>query len=122
MLDAVLARFIEACPVAVLAQFALRRALRAEWVDAVFAAHAEPQYTRELLFSTVIDLMALVAVGLRPSGNAAAREALAKGTLGVSLQALHAKVNHSESAVLRALVRESATRLAPVLRPCGPGA
>lgn len=123
MLDAVLGRFIEACPVAVLAQLTLQRALRAEWIDAVFAAHAEQQYTRELLFSTVVDLMALVAVGLRPSLHAAAREALSAGTLGVSVQALYEKVNHSEPAVLRALVRESARRLAPVvahLRPAAP--
>ena len=123
MLDAVLARFVERCPVAVLAQLTLDRALRAEWVDALFEAHAEQQYTHELLFSTVVDLMALVAVGLRPSLHAAAREALSAGTLGVSLQALYEKVNHSEPAVLRALVRESAQRLGPVmthLRAAGP--
>jgi hypothetical protein len=72
MLDAVLARFIEASPVAVLAQLTLQRALRAEWVDAVFTAHAEQQCTREVPFSTVVDLMALVATGLRPSLHAAA--------------------------------------------------
>lgn len=114
MLDGVLARFIEACPVAVLAQLALQRALQAEWIDALFEAQAEQQYTRELLFSTVVDLMALVAVGLRPSLHAAAREALSEGTLGVTLQALYEKVNHSEPTVLRALVRESAQRLAPI--------
>ncbi|MFL5458485.1 MAG: transposase [Myxococcales bacterium] len=106
-----------------MAQLTLRRALRAEWVDALFEAHAEQQYTRELLFSTVVDLMALVAVGLRPSLHAAAREALVDGTLGVSLQALYDKVNHTEPAVLRALVRGSAERLGPVtahLRGAGP--
>lgn len=122
MLDAVLARFIEACPVAVLAQLALQRALRPEWVDAIFEAHAEQQYTRELLFSTVVDLMALVAVGVRPSLHAAAREALSTGTLGVSLQALYEKVNHSEPAVMRALVQETATRLGPVVGYLRPGA
>lgn len=127
MLDAVLARCVEGCPVAVLARLSLQRALSAEWVDAVFAAHAEQQYTRELLFSTVVDLMALVAVGLRPSLHAAAREAMADGTLRVSRQALYAKVQHTEPAVVRALVGESAARLAPVaaaLRAgaAGPGA
>jgi IS4 transposase len=123
MLDAVLGRFVEQCPVAVMAQLALQRALPAGVVDAVFEAHAEQQYTRELLFSTVVDLMALVAVGLRPSLHAAGREARAAGTLGVSLQALYDKVNHTEPGVLRALVRESAARLAPVaarLRPAAP--
>lgn len=114
MFDAVLARFVASCPVAVLAHLTMQRALRAEWIDAVFAAEAEQQYTRALLFSTVVDLMGLVALGLRPSLHAAAREALADGTLGVSLQALYEKVNHTEPAVLRALVRASAARLAPV--------
>lgn len=58
--------------------------------------------------------MALVALGIRPSLHAAAREALADGTLGFSLQALYEKVNHTERAVLRALMQESAARLAPV--------
>lgn len=122
MFDAVVARFVRQCPVAVMAQLALRRALQPEWVDAVFEAHAEQQYTRELLFSTVVDLMALVAVGLRPSLHAAAQQALADGTLGVSLQALYDKVNHSEPGVLRALVRESAARLAPVAAELRPAA
>lgn len=123
MLDAVLARFVEQCPVAVMAQVVLQRALPADVVDAVFEAHAERQYTHELLFSTVVDLMALVAVGLRPSLHAAGREARAAGTLGVSMQALYDKVNHTEPGVLRALVRESAARLAPVtaaVRPAAP--
>lgn len=122
MFDAVLARFVAACPVAVLAQLTLQRALGAEWIDAVFAAEAEQQYTRELLFSTVVNLMGLVALGLRPSLHAAAREALAAGTLGVSRQALYEKVNHSEPAVLRALVQESAARRGPTTRRHGPRA
>lgn len=117
MLDAVLERFLATCPVAVIAHLSLERALGGAWVDEVFAAHAEQQYTRELLFSTVVDVMALVAVGLRPSLHAAAREAITRGTLGVSLQALYDKVNHTEPAVLRALVRASAARLAPVIAP-----
>lgn len=120
MFDEVLERFVAACPVAVLARLVVQRALSAAWVDGVFAAHAEQQYTRELLFSTVVDLMTLVTLGLRPSLHAAAQEALASGTLRVTEQALYAKVNHTEPGVLRALVRESATRLVPVLRALRP--
>jgi IS4 transposase len=114
MWDAVLGRFVAEAPVAVMARLAVQRALGAEWVDALFEQHRERQYTRELLFSTVVDLMELVALGLRPSLHAAARRALATGELGVSLQALYDKVNHVEPAVLRALVHGSAARLAPV--------
>jgi IS4 transposase len=114
MWDAVLARFVAEAPVAVMARLAIQRALSAEWVNALFEQHRTRQYTRELLFSTVVDLMELVALGLRPSLHAAAQRALATGELGVSLQALYDKVNHAEPAVLRALVQGSATRLAPV--------
>jgi IS4 transposase len=115
MWDAVLARFVERSPVAVMARLTLQRAVGAAWVDSVFEAHRERQYTRELLFSTVVDLMSLVALGMRPSLHAAAQRAIADGELGVSLAALYEKVSHAEPAVLRALVRGSAERLAPVV-------
>jgi IS4 transposase len=118
--DAVLARFVAKSPVAVMARLALQRAISAEWVDSVFEAHRERQYTRELLFSTVVDLMSLVALGLRPSLHAAAQRAIAEGELGVSLAALYEKVNHAEPAVLRALVGGSAARLAPVVTRLAP--
>lgn len=115
MWDAVLARFVERSPVAVMARLTLQRAVGAAWVNRVFEAHRERQYTRELLFSTVVDLMSLVALGMRPSLHAAAQRAIADGELGVSLAALYEKVSHAEPAVLRALVRRSAERLAPVV-------
>lgn len=111
-LDAVVQRFVEQSPVAVMARLALERAVSAEWVDQVFEQHRQRQYTHELLFSTVVDLMALVAVGLRPSLHAAAKSSK---NLNVSLTALYDKVNHAEPAVLQALVQGSAQRLAPVL-------
>lgn len=120
--DAVLARFVAKSPVAVMARLALQRAISAEWVDSVFEAHRERQYTRELLFSTVVDLMSLVALGMRPSLHAAAQRAIADGDLGVSLAALYEKVNHTEPAVLRALVRGSGARLAPVVGHLAPPA
>lgn len=121
-LDAVLARFVSASPVAVMSRLTLQRAISAEWVDATFEEHRGRQYTRELLFSTVVDLMGLVALGLRPSLHAAARQALSTGELGVSIPALYEKVNHTEPAVLRALVRGSAERLAPVVAGLRDGA
>ena len=122
MWDAVVARFVERSPVTVMTRLTLQRAISAEWVDAVFEAHRERQYTRELLFSTVVDLMSLVALGLRPSLHAAAQRAIADGELAVSLAALYEKVNHAEPAVLRALVRGSAVRLTPVVTPLAPPA
>ena len=94
-----------------MARMALDRALPAQWIDEVFDEHRQRQYPRELLFSTVVELMSLVTLGLRPSLHAAARE---MENLPVSLAALYDKVNRTEPAVLRALVQGSAQRLAPV--------
>ena len=94
-----------------MARTALEHALPAGWVDEVFDQHRERQYPRELLFSTVVELMTLVSLGLRPSLHGAART---MKTLPVSLAALYDKVNRTEPGILRALVRGSAERLAPV--------
>jgi IS4 transposase len=116
-MDELLKRFSEEAPVAVMARLGLQRAIGAEWVNQVFAEHSETQYTRELLFSTVVELMSLVALGMRPSLHAAAQKM--KEKLPVSLTALDDKVNRVEPAVVRALVSGSAVRLGPVMAPLG---
>lgn len=95
-----------------MARLVLERALPAQWIDEVFDQHRQRQYPRELLFSTVVELMTLVTLGLRPSLHAAARQM--DRQLPVSLAALYDKVNRTEPAILRALVQGSAQRLAPV--------
>lgn len=116
-LDAIVARFIEHSPVTVMARLALGRALDAQWIDALFEQHRERQYTRELLFSTTVDLMSMVAVGLRPSLHAAAKAAT---DLPVSITALYDKVNGTEPGLVRALVAGSAKRLTPVIEAMSP--
>ncbi len=101
-----------------MARLVLEQALPAGWADEVFEQHRQRQYARELLFSTVVELMTLVSLGLRPSLHAAART---MPTLPVSLGALYDKVNHTEPAILEALVRGSAERLAPVVAAVGSG-
>lgn len=115
----VLERFERHAPASVMARLALEHAFPAGWVDEVFEAHRQRQYSRELLFSTVVELTTLVCLGLRPSLHAAARQMPA---LPVSLASLYDKVNHTEPCVLRALVRGSAGRLAPVMAALGTSA
>jgi IS4 transposase len=115
----VLERFERHAPASVMARLVLEQALPSGWVDEVFERHRQRQYSRELLFSTVVELMTLVSLGLRPSLHAAAR---AMPSLPVSLGALYDKVNHTEPAVLQALVRGSAERLAPVVAAVGSSA
>ncbi len=110
--QAVVERFEQQAPASVMARLALEQALPAHWIDEVFETHRQRQYPRELLFSTVVELMTLVSLGLRPSLHAAARKLDER--LPVSLTALYDKVNRCEPAVLRALVQGSAQRLAPL--------
>lgn len=94
-------------------QLALSRALEPEWLDALFELYRQRQYTRDLMFSTVVDVMAVVAVGLQPSVHAAAQ---ARKELPVSLAALYDKINNTEPALARALVAGSAQRLEPLVQ------
>jgi IS4 transposase len=112
-LDAVLSRFVEQSPVTVMAQVVLDRALEPGWIDGLFEAHRQRQYRRELLFSTAVELMSLVSLGLQPSVHAAVQ---ARKGLSVSLAALYDKINRMEPGLARALVAGSAKRLAPVLK------
>jgi IS4 transposase len=116
-LDVVMERFIEHSPVTVMARLSLGRALDSQWINELFEQHSERQYTRELLFSTTVDLMSMVAVGLRPSLHAAAKAAT---DLPVSITALYDKVNGTEPGLVRALVAGSAQRLTPVIEAMSP--
>lgn len=117
IMDEVLSRFVEGCPVAVMARLGLDHVLNKEWVNETFEQHRQDQYTRELLFSTVVDTMSLVATGQRPSLNAAIQK---NRDLTVSTTALYDKVNHTEPAVIQALVRGSAERLGPIVVSLNP--
>lgn len=113
MWQVVVERYEQQAPSAVMARLALDRALPADWIDEVFEQNRQRQYPRELLFSSIVELMSLVTLGLRPSLHAAARKMADR--MPVSLAALYAKVKRTEPALLRALVRGSAERLSPVL-------
>ena len=99
-----------------MAQVALERSLEPGWIDTLFEEHRQRQYTRELLFSTTVDLMSVVALGLQPSVHAAAQ---ARKDLPVSLAALYDKINKTEPSLARALVVGSAQRLEPLLTGMG---
>jgi hypothetical protein len=113
VLDEVLKRFAKESPVTIMARLTMQRALSPEWMDELFEAHRDQQYTRELLFSTEVDLMALVALGLRPSLHAAAQS---MKELPVSVAALYEKVKHTEPEVVSALVQGSADYPPPLAR------
>ena len=111
MWSEVLERFERHAPVSVMARVALEQASQRAG-SMRCSRPAASGNTRELMMSSVVELMMLVSLGLRPSLHAAARKL---EQLPVSLAALYDKVNRTEPAVLRALVQGSAARLAPVM-------
>jgi hypothetical protein len=63
-----LARFEQHAAASVMARTALEQAFPPDWIDAVFEAERQRQYSRELMFSTVVELMTLSApLGARGS-------------------------------------------------------
>lgn len=100
-------------PEAVMVRATLEQALPPSFVDETFRRVANKQYTRKLLFSTLVRLLSMVVCRVRPSVHAA-YQAL-EGELNVIRKTVYKKLNGVETAVSEALVSESARRMAAVV-------
>jgi Transposase DDE domain len=114
LLDTVFAPFVKERPICVMARAVLERLLDASRLDALFARTAQQQYTRELLFSSLVQLMSEVVLGVHPTVHAAYQAN--KETIGVSTTALYNKLDRVETGVAAALVRDSAALAEPVVK------
>jgi len=119
LLPKVFERFVDGSPVTVLLCGILEHALPAAEIDQLFAATAEQQYTRELLFSSVVDLMAEVVCRIRPSVHAGYQAEPSK--FGVSLRAIYDKLERTEPGLSAALVAHTGRKLIPVIQRLGGG-
>src|SRR4051812_16576658 len=113
LLGAVFQPFVEKRPVSVIARGVLERVLDCARIDRVFEETAEQGYTRDLLFSTLVSVMADVVVGVQPSVHAAFQAA--EEDIPVSLTAFYNKLDRVETRVSSALVRYSAEATAPAI-------
>jgi len=102
-----------------MARCVLENLLDPQRLDALFERTAKVQYTRDLVFSSVVDLMGQVVLGLQPSIHAAYQAQAQE--LGVSDQAVYDKLNHVELGVSAELVRDSARQAAGVIDALGAG-
>jgi hypothetical protein len=91
--------------------------LDADRIDTLFERTATQQDTRELLCSSVVQLMSEVVLGVQPSVPAAYQAH--QEELGVSTTALDNKLDRVETAVAAALVRDSARLATPVVQALG---
>ena len=110
-------RFTQGDTIPVMTQAVMENALSPRIIDGLFEDIAQRQYTRDLLFSSIVELMSLVVCRIQPSINAAyQKNAVA---INVSLQALYRKIERIETPIGSALVRKSDERLAPVITAMG---
>ncbi len=109
-----LERFETESPISVMARTTLNHVLDGDRLDRLFAEYACQQKCGELLFSTVADLMALVAIKAKPSVHAAYKHRT-KERVGVAIASIYYKLQGIEPDVGRAIVRETAQELSQVL-------
>src|SRR5262245_54587678 len=114
LLETIFAPFVKERPICVMARAVLERLLDASRLDALFARTAQQQYTRELLFSSLVQLMSEVVLGVHPTVHAASQAN--QEAIGVSTTALDNKLDRVETGVAAALVRDSATLAEPVVK------
>ena len=117
MLARVFDAFVEQSPLSVMMRALMEQILCPQRIDAIFVAHAKRQYQRELLFSTLVNLLSLVVCGIQPSVNAAYK-AQAQA-LNVNRSALYQKLNGVEPQVSAALLRATAEALGPLVQQMG---
>src|SRR3954464_12261782 len=113
ILGDVFERFAQDSPLSVMARGVIENALNPTLVDRLFEDVADKQYTKRLLFSSIVDLMSLVVCRIRPAIHAA-YQAHAE-TLDATVQAVYGKLDRTEPALSAALVHATAGRLAPVI-------
>ncbi len=105
-LGEVFERFIQQAPISVMFRTLLEHALDPTEIDRLFEGNATRQYTREVLFSSIVELMGAVVCGAQPSVRAAYLASL--GEIAASLTALYEKLKGLEPGVCRAFVRDNA--------------
>jgi hypothetical protein len=110
-------RFVENSPVTVIVRTLMEVVLAEEKMEQIFAQTAQTGYTREILFSTLVNMMIQVVCSVRQSIGAVYR-ALA-GELGVSKAAVYGKLNRLEPRVSQALVRTTAEELGTLVGQMG---
>ena len=117
MLGKVFERFVDHSPISVMVRGTLERVLGADPLDLWYERTARKQYTRDLLFSTIYDLMSQVVFRIQPSVHAAYRAQEAQ--VGTSVVSVYNKLQEIETHTSAELVRYSARQLKPLIEQVG---
>jgi hypothetical protein len=111
-MDDILARLVGKAPIAVMVRATLARAVSPPALNDLFRRCAQRQYTKQLTFAALVQLMTKVTFRTHDSVHAAYRHT---DDVSVSITAVYDKLNRLEPGVTAALVRDTAQALAAVI-------
>lgn len=117
LLDPLFAPFVAASPLSVMARGLIEHTLAPTDLDRLFEDHAKKQYTRQVTFSSLVELMSLVVCGKQSSLHSAYQADA--GAVAASLTAVYNKLHRIEDSVSALLVEQTAARLSPLVEQVG---
>ena len=94
MLSPIFEKFVNKIPISVMSRGVMERVLNQSQLDQWFDETAGQQHTKDLLFSTVFDIMSQVVYGSHPTVHAAYQ---ASEEIGVSVTSLYNNLNGIET-------------------------
>jgi len=106
-------QFVASCPVCVMFRALMDHMFSPAKLDALFHRVAKKHYERELLFSTLVDLVTQVVT--RSSKSVHAAYVKARARISVSIRALYDKLDHVEPCTSRAMVQHSAAQASELI-------
>ena len=115
MFSDIFQRFIQKRPVAMMVFILLENFLNADKLDRWFDTVRPSQYTKEILFSSIVGLMLNVVCNIRPSVHSAYRDS----EIQASVVALYGKLQNLEPTTSQALVRYIAGEAEALLNHLG---
>jgi Transposase DDE domain len=110
-------RFVKSCPACVMFRALMDYIFAPKKIDALFHRVAEKQYERELLFSTLVELVSQVVT--RSSKSIHAAHKTARESIVVSVNAVYDKLSHVEPSTSRALVQHVANEASGLIDRTG---
>ncbi len=110
-------RFVEKSPVTVILRGLMEVVLVPSKLDELFEQTAQTGYTREILFSTLVQMMTQVVCSVRQSIGSVYKGMSAE--MRVSKTAVYGKLNRLEPCVSKALVESTALDLSSIMEQLG---
>ena len=117
MLHTVFKPFIEQSPLSVMARGMMERVLNPDQLNEWFETTAKEQYTKDLLFSTIFDLMSVVVCGSYKNIHSAYQSTKEKAC--VSITSIYNKLNGIEPSTSAELVRYTVEQVEPIMKKLG---